>query len=61
MSKVIEIAESMAMEMYTNAMMYRRWVYRIKDNPYRNHKKNRVIWHNAFYDKCKEIGRRGYE
>lgn len=57
MSKVTESAESMAMETYPNGHKYKRWIYRIKDNPYRHHKKNGVVWHNAFYDKCKELGR----
>ena len=57
MIKVIERAESMAMERVSIGLRLSRWKYNIKSNPYRNHKKNRVIWHNAFYDKCKEIGR----
>ena len=39
----------------------RKWYkYEIKDNPYKSYKfprKNAVIWYNAFYDKCREIGR----
>lgn len=57
MEKVIERAESMAMERMPVGMRYKRWRYRIKDNPYKHHKKSCVIWHNAFYDKCREIGR----
>ncbi|CAH9015653.1 conserved hypothetical protein [Vibrio phage 382E49-1] len=56
MSKgIVKRAESMAME--KNQRPFRYWVYTIKDNPYAT-KRNRVIWHNAFYDKCREIGRR---
>lgn len=54
---VIERASLMAMEKVSIGMRYSAWKYRIKDNPYAHHKKNSVIWHNAFYDKCKEIGR----
>lgn len=58
MDKVIKSAESMAMEIVRFGMRHKAWRYDIKDNPYRAHKRNSVIWHNAFYDKCKEIGRR---
>ena len=57
MIDVIKSAESMAMERTTLGMKYKIWRYNIKDNPYRAHKRNSVIWHNAFYDKCKDLGR----
>ncbi|CAM0044279.1 hypothetical protein VPHK389_0024 [Vibrio phage K389] len=52
---IVKRAESMALEMGDRPFRY--WRYRIKDNPHVT-KRNRVIWHNAFYDKCREIGRR---
>lgn len=55
--KVVESAESMAMETFQFTPRYKRYRYRIADNPYKWHKKNSVVWHNAFYDKCREIGR----
>lgn len=56
--KVIASAHSMALEKVRFTVRYDRYRYRITDNPYKDHKVNRVLWHNAFYDKCREIGRR---
>ena len=57
MDKITKNTHSMAMESLVISPKWIRWKYRIKDNPYSGHKKNAVIWHNAFYDKCRELGR----
>lgn len=57
MEEVIKSAESMAIERFQFTLRHKRYRYRITDNPYKWHKENSVIWHNAFYDKCREIGR----
>jgi hypothetical protein len=55
--KIKKLAEEMAIKKVVIGMNISVYKHRIKDNPYRHHKKNCVIWHNCFYDKCREIGR----
>lgn len=39
----------------TSRLALVKYVYSIKDNPYKGEKG--VKWHNDFYDECKKIGR----
>ncbi len=39
----------------TSRLALVKYVYSIKDNPYKGEKG--VEWHNDFYDECKKIGR----
>ena len=56
-NEIIKEAQQMAVSTITIGMRWKWWEYNIKDNPYKFHKKNSLVWYNAFYDKCREIGR----
>jgi hypothetical protein len=53
----IERAKSMANDKIETFSGYKMKKYNIKSNPYHRKHKLHVVWHNAFYDECKRIGR----
>lgn len=54
---VIEIASSMASVKESRRGFGEVYSFTFKDNPYYRKHKMHNVWHNAFYDQCRIIGR----
>ena len=55
---MINTIKTEAKKMANSKTKYRwLWDFYISSNPYSN-KKQGTVWHNAFYDECKKIGRK---